>query len=342
MKNKINVAVLGSTGYVGMELVKILSNHDKVNINFLGSDSFTGKYLTNIEGSSKYINLPILQDNKSFEPENSDYVFLALPHSISNKYVKEFFGKTKIIDLSADFRLDNEINYTKFYGDKHSCPEYLSNFIYGLAEINRGNISKANNIAIPGCYPTSILLALIPILKNNLINTENIIIDSKSGYSGAGKKFNVDNIKSDKDLNFFNYNTNSHRHISEIKQELSKFTKNKITFSFNPHVLPSFRGMMSTIYCDLSDGIKKNQLIDLYKDFDKNNYFIKFLEGEQRLDFFSIQNTNDCKIKIFDHHSENKVIIVSNIDNLIKGASGQAVQCFNIMENFEENKALII
>ena len=342
MKKLINVAVLGSTGYVGMELVKILLNHQNVNINFLGSDSVTNKYLSSIDNKIIYTNLPILKNNKSFDPSLSDYVFLALPHTVSSRYVKDIFNKVKIIDLSADFRLDNEDVYNKNYGDEHACTEYLNKFTYGLAEINSSKISKANNVAVPGCYPSSILLPLIPLIKECLIKSENIIIDSKSGYSGAGKKFNIANIKSDNDLNFFNYNTNTHRHISEIKQELLKFNSDKrLSFSFNPHVLPSFRGMMSTIYCDLNDNVEKKDVINLFKNFSNENYFIKFIEDEQRLDFFSVQNTNFCKIKIFNHLNENKIIIVSNIDNLIKGASGQAVQCLNLMENYKETEALI-
>ncbi len=341
MKHKINIAVLGSTGYVGMELVEILSRHENVKINFLGSDTIEDKYLKNIENTKEYSNLPLLKKNNLFDPSSADYVFLALPHSISNKFVKKLYGKIKIIDLSADFRLDNIEIYNKNYGDGHCCAEYLENFTYGLPEFNRVKISKANNVAIPGCYPTSILLPLIPLFKNNLIRTENIIIDSKSGYSGAGKKFNLKNIKSDYDFNFYNYNTNSHRHISEIKQELLKFISNKkLSFSFNPHILPNFRGMMSTIYCDLIDYTNKNEIIKTYEEFDKKNYFIKFINDEKRNDFFLVQKTNFCSIKTFNHFNESKIIIVSNIDNLIKGASGQAVQCFNIMENFKENKSL--
>ena len=342
MKKIIDVAVLGSTGYVGMELVKILNNHENVNINFLGSETILNQHLSDIENKKKYLDLPLIQDNKSFDPSLSDYVFLALPHAVSNQYVDKLYKKIKIIDLSADFRLDDLNTYKEYYGDKHCCSQYLKNFVYGLVEINRQSISNSNNIAIPGCYPTSILLPLIPLIKNNLIKSEDIIIDSKSGYSGAGKKFLIDNIKSNNDFNFYNYNTNSHRHISEIKQELLKFNSNKnLSFSFNPHIMPNFRGMMSTIYCDLNNNIKKNDIIDLFKNYEKNNAFINFLEENQRLDFFSVQNTNFCKIKIFNHYSDNKIIIVSNIDNLIKGASGQAVQCFNLMEKFDETKSLI-
>ena len=342
MKNKIKVAVLGSTGYVGMELVNILSNHSYVDINFLGSETIHGSYLNNINSTKEYNDLPLLKPNNSFNAEDSEYVFLALPHAVSNKYVKKYFNKINIIDLSADFRLDNFDVYKKNYGNAHECKEYLNNFIYGLVEINREKILDSKNIAVPGCYPTSILIPLIPLIKNKLIDTKNIIIDSKSGYSGAGKKFDFNKMKSKYDYNFYNYNTNNHRHIAEIKQELNKHNSdNEVKFSFNPHILPNFRGMISTIYCDLNNSIKKTDVINLFKDLQKVNPFIKYIDNDEILDFFSIQNSNYCKIKIFDHYSEDKLIIVSAIDNLIKGAAGQAVQCFNISENIEETVSLV-
>ena len=342
MKNKIRVAVLGSTGYVGMELVNILSNHSYVDINFLGSETIHGSYLNNIDNTKEFNQLPLLRPNDSFNPEDSDFVFLALPHAVSNKYVKKYFNKIKIIDLSADFRLDNFDVYKSNYGNEHECKEYLKNFIYGLAEINRDKILSSKNIAVPGCYPTSILLPLIPLIKNKLIDTNNIIIDSKSGYSGAGKKFDFNKMKSKNDYNFYNYNTNNHRHIAEIKQELNKHSsENEVMFSFNPHILPNFRGMISTIYCDLNNSIKKTDIINLLKELDKINPFLKYIENDETLDFFSIQNSNYCKIKVFDHYSDDKLIIVSAIDNLIKGAAGQAVQCFNIAENIQETVSLV-
>ena len=185
-------------------------------------------------------------------------------------------------------------------------------------------------------------MQLIPVIKNKLINTENIIIDSKSGYSGAGKKFDFKKMKSKNDYNFYNYNTNNHRHIAEIKQELNKHnSENEVKFSFNPHILPNFRGMISTIYCDLNKNIKKTDITNLFHELQKINPFLKYIDNDETLDFFSVQNSNYCKIKIFNHHSEDKIIIVSAIDNLIKGAAGQAVQCFNISENIEETVSLV-
>ena len=336
MKKTITVAVLGSTGYVGLELIYILSRHSGIKIIFLGSENFPNKDIREFDKRITNDTLPKLDLYKNIDLTNIDVAFLALPHIVSQNFIKENINKTKIIDLSADFRLDDSEVYRKNYDTVHSCPRLLNNFIYGLPEINFELIQNGSNIAVPGCYPTSVLLPLIPLLKANLIQNDNIIIDSKSGYSGAGKKFDKKNISKDGMLNFYNYNTNQHRHICEIHQELSKISNTDIKFSFNPHVLPIFRGMMSTIYCDLNKNISNHNIKECLKKFYSNASFVRLIDNAERNDFFKIQNTNNCFIKLFNHYDSSKIIIVSLIDNLIKGASGQAVQSMNIMFGFEE------
>ncbi len=336
MSKKVSVAILGSTGYVGLELVKILSNHPNVEIVFLGTENTPNASLKKFDTSINNKLLPKTQLNKDFNYKNVDTVFLALPHGVSHKYVKFLYDKIKIIDLSADFRLNNFEVYKKNYGDRHSCPDLLNNFTYGLVEFNKNELRDSNNIAVPGCYPTSILIPILPLLSKKLINDSNIIIDSKSGYSGAGKKFDLNNIKKEDEYNFFNYNTNDHRHICEIREVLENENKSDVIFSFNPHILPNFRGMMSTIYCDLSDNVNHNAIIKCFEKLDSDNYFIKFIKNNERADFFSVQNTNNCILKIFKSHNDSKVIIVSLIDNLLKGAAGQAVQCFNLSYGLRE------
>jgi N-acetyl-gamma-glutamyl-phosphate reductase len=341
MSKKVSVAILGSTGYVGLELVKILSKHPSIDIVFLGTEKSPNISIQKLDPSIDISNIPNTQLNSDFDYNIADTVFLALPHSVSNEYVKLFYNKIQIIDLSADFRLDNFEIYKKNYGTKHSCPGLLEEFIYGLPEFNKNEIANSKNIAVPGCYPTSILIPTLTLLSNNLIKESNLIFDSKSGYSGAGKNFDKDNIENSNDYNFFNYNTNQHRHISEIRQELEKINKEEVLFSFNPHILPNFRGMMSTIYCDLNKGINESDVIKCFEQLDSENYFIDFINNEQRADFFLVQNTNKCVLKIFKHYDDSKIIIISLIDNLLKGAAGQAVQCFNLSKGFDESSGLI-
>ena len=340
MKNLITTAVLGSTGYAGLELINILSKHSNVIIKFLGSDTFPGEDIKKFD--KRIINkiLPKLDLINNFDPSAIDVVFLALPHAVSHNYVNKNINKSNIIDLSADFRLDDSKIYRQNYNQNHSCPSLLDDFIYGLAEINLELIQGANNIAVPGCYPTSILLPLIPLLKCNLIKSDNIIIDSKSGYSGAGKSFDQKKVFNQGKLNFYNYNTNQHRHICEIHQELSKFSNRDIKFSFNPHVLPIFRGMMSTIYCDLQPNKTDQGIYKCLDNFYSNSKFVNIVGDNDNVDFFKIQNTNNCYIKLFNNYDSSKIIIVSLIDNLLKGASGQAVQCMNIMFGYDEKLGL--
>ena len=341
MSKKISVAILGSTGYVGLELVKILSKHPSVDIVFIGTEQSPNISIKNLDSSIDISNLPSTQLNRDFDYNIADTVFLALPHSVSNEYVKLFYNKIQIIDLSADFRLDDYEIYKKHYGKNHSCPTLLKDFIYGLPEFNRNKLVNSKNIAVPGCYPTSILIPTLPLLNNKMIKNSNLIFDAKSGYSGAGKNFDKLNIKNLNDYNFFNYNTNQHRHICEIRQELEKKHKQEVLFSFNPHILPNFRGMMTTIYCDLNEGIKDIDVIKCFEQLDSQNYFIDFINDEQRADFFLVQKTNKCVLKIFKHYDDSKIIIISLIDNLLKGAAGQAVQCFNLSKGFDESLGLI-
>jgi len=340
MRNLTTVAVLGSTGYVGLELINILSKHSKVTIKFLGSDTFCGEDVTKFDKRIVNKNLPKLDLIENINLSIIDVVFLALPHAVSHNFVRKNINKSKIIDLSADFRIDNYKIYKKYYKNIHSCPEFLKEFVYGLAEINFDLIQKTNNVSVPGCYPTSILVPLIPLLLNNIIKSDNIIIDSKSGYSGAGKKFNKHNLFHKKELNFYNYNTNQHRHICEIHQELSKFTNSEVKFSFNPHIMPIFRGMMSTLYCDLQKNITIQDVKHCLTNYYSKSNFVHLNNDNNRVDFFKVQNTNNCYIKFFNHYNTSKIIIVSLIDNLLKGASGQAVQCMNIMLGYKENLGL--
>ncbi len=341
MSKKITVSIIGVTGYTGLELIRLLKAHPNVEVKYISSATDVNKKLSEVWPHLEGV-CELKLSNASLDKiaKESDCVFLALPHLQSQKIVKKLLGISKIIDLSADFRLDDSEVYRNNYNSVHSCPDLLNNFIYGLPEINFELIRNCNNIAVPGCYPTSILLPLVPLLKAKLILSDNIIIDSKSGYSGAGKKFDERNISKDGVLNFYNYNTNEHRHICEIHQELTKISDAEVKFSFNPHILPIFRGMMSTIYCDLNKDISNHEINECLIKFYSNSNFVKLIDKPERYDFFKVQNTNNCFIRLFDHYDSSKIIIVCLIDNLLKGSSGQAVQCMNIMFGYDEKSGL--
>jgi N-acetyl-gamma-glutamyl-phosphate reductase len=247
----------------------------------------------------------------------------------------------KLIDLSADFRLKDPKIYKKWYGENHTNKKLIKKSLYAISEFSRKSLPKYNIISCPGCYPTSIQLPLIPILQNNMINTNNIIIDSKSGYSGAGKnlnkKFNFTKIYESVNA----YKVGFHKHMAEIDQELSKVSKNKIEVSFTPHLMPVFRGILSTIYLEAKKNINAKKIYSFLKEFHKNNFFVKVAKYNTPIGTGDVINTNFCKISVCSSRKKNQVIIVSAIDNLIKGASGQAVQNMNISFNIKETMGLL-
>ena len=342
-KNKINVAVIGATGYTGLDLILILSNHPKVRITNLCATKNLGSDIKKFDGRIKK-KLPKLSSIISIDWSKLDLVFLSLPNGEAQKIIKKTFSKNKklkFIDLSADFRYENYNLYEKNYHLKHKAKHFIKDSIYSIPEFTKNKIKDYRIIANPGCYPTSIQLALIPLIKNNLINTNIISIDSKSGYSGAGKnlekKFKHKNLYS----SIYAYSTKNHRHICEIDQQFSKLTKKKINFSFNPHLIPTFRGILTSIYIQTNKGKTGENLRKSLFEHYRNSKFVKILKLNTSLGSGSVLNTNNCEISICETRIKNKFVIFSAIDNLIKGAAGQAVQCFNIAENIEETVSLL-
>ena len=338
--SKINVLIAGSTGYIGTELTKILVNHKKVNIKYLCGSSSVGKKISYIDKNLSKHKLPkIVRFNKKLL-KNVDVIFTALPNGESQKISKILLKKNTLIDLSADFRLKKAADYLKWYKIKHKAKNMIKNSVYALPEINRRKIKKNKIISCPGCYPTSILLPLIPILKNKLISRNNIIVDSKSGYSGAGRGVH----KKYKNKNLYEslsaYGIAMHRHNSEIQQELDTYTGRKNSFQFTPHLTPMFRGILSTIYVDLKKGVTINKVNSVLNNFFKKEPFVNIAKKDTLLSTNSVINTNNCIISVCKGKFKNKLIILSVIDNLIKGGSGQAVQCMNIMFNLKENEGL--
>jgi N-acetyl-gamma-glutamyl-phosphate reductase len=342
VSKKINVAVIGATGYTGLDLVLMLSKHPKVKITNLCATKKLGKDISFFDKRIKK-KLPQISSIKDIIWKNLDLVFLSLPNGEAQKIIKKTFykfKKIKYIDLSADFRITNHRIYSNIYNIKHNAPELIKSAIYSISEFTKKEISKFRIISNPGCYSTSIQIPLIPLLKKKLISYNNITIDSKSGYSGAGK--NLEKKFTHKNLykSTFAYSTKNHRHICEIDQEIFKFIKKKINYTFNPHLLPTFRGILSSIYVYTKGKNKGQHLRNSLIEFYKNAKFVKILKLNSPLGSGNVLNTNNCEISICETRITNKYVIFSSLDNLIKGASGQAIQNMNLLFKFYENAGL--
>ena len=336
---KLNALVAGSTGYIGVQLIKLLVNHKHINIKYLCGNTSVGKKISSFEKSLSSKKLPkIVKFNKKYL-DYVDVVFTALPNGEAQDISKFLKKNNVLIDLAADFRLEKSSEYTKWYKQKHRAINNIKKSIYSLPEISSNKIKDFNIIGCPGCYPTSILLPLIPLLKKNLIKPKNIVIDSKSGYSGAGRGVH----KKYKDKNLYEslspYGVGFHRHNSEIQQELKKYNKN-IEFDFTPHLSPMFRGILSTIYIDLSNKSSQLKILKELKKFYKKRLFIKIKKKNDLISTNDVINTNYCNISVCKSQNKNRLIILSSIDNLIKGGAGQAIQNFNIKFGFPENRGI--
>ena len=335
---KLNALIAGSTGYIGVQLINLLVKHKNVNIKYLCGNSSVGKNIFLFDKSLKKYNLPKITKFKKEFLKYVDVVFTALPNGEAQLISKYLLKHNTLIDLAADFRLKKSSDYLKWYKQKHKAKNNIKKSIYALPEIAKDRIKKFNIIGCPGCYPTSILLPLVPLIQKKSILTNNVIIDSKSGYSGAGRSVH----KKYKNKNLYEslsaYGIGFHRHNSEIEQTLKEHTKSTIRFTFTPHLSPMFRGILSTIYIDLKPGFSINKLQNILKKFHKRNKFVKILKINSVISTNDVINTNNCYISICKTRDKKKLIILSGIDNLIKGGAGQAVQNMNIKFKFNINE----
>ena len=338
--HKLNVLIAGSTGYIGIQLIKLLIKHKRINIKYLCGNTSVGKKISFFDQTLKSKKLPRIIKFKKNLLNDIDIIFTALPNGQAQVISKYLLKKNTLIDLAADFRLNKSSDYKKWYKQKHNAINNIKKSIYALPEITDKKVKDFEIIGCPGCYPTSILLPLIPLLKKNSINTNNIHIDSKSGYSGAGRGV----YKKYKNKNLYEsisaYGIGFHRHNSEIEQEIKKYVKSKINFLFTPHLSPMFRGILSTFYLDLKKGFSIKKIHEILKIFHKKNKFVKILKINSLISTNSVINTNNCKISVCKSKYKNKAVILSTIDNLIKGGAGQAVQNMNILKNFREDEGL--
>ena len=337
---KLNVLVAGSTGYIGIQLLKLLTKHNNIKIRYLCGNTSIGKKISHFETSLSKKKLPKIVKFKKSYLKNVNLIFTALPDGEAQDISNKLLHNNVLIDLAADFRLNKASSYLKWYKQKHRSVKNIKKSIYSLPEINGINIKKYNIIGCPGCYPTSILLPLIPLINQNLIKTDNVIIDSKSGYSGAGRSVHMKYSNKNLYESLSAYGVGFHRHNSEIQQEIYNYTKNKFSFTFTPHLTPMFRGILSTIYVDLKKSLNIKKLEKTLNDKYSKSRFVKILKTNSLLSTNDVINTNNCTISICKTKYKNRVIILSAIDNLIKGGAGQAIQNMNIKFGFNESKGL--
>lgn len=337
----VKVGVVGSTGYAGYQLSMILSQHKNASIVFLSSHNYS-----NMKFSDVYGNLRGFLDNSCIDMQDVgsyltkiDVLFLALPHGQSFDLVEKALGLgVKVIDIGADYRLRDHMNYKKWYGVTHMLTDALKYAVYGLPELYRDNISSANLVANPGCYPTASILALAPLVSTGTIDNTSIIIDAKSGVSGAGRSANVSTLFCECGESVKAYSIATHRHTPEIEQQLSDAAGEKITLSFTPHLVPMNRGILATCYGNLKKDISQNELYDLYQSYYKNENFIRITDSLPETRY--VKGSNICDIAVRVDERTKRVIAVSAIDNLIKGAAGQAVQNMNILFGLSEHMGL--
>lgn len=338
----LNVAVIGATGYVGIEIVRLLSRHPEIKITSVVSQSFVGQKISDV-----YANLRNIFDLEceSLDIESlsdkADVFVTCLPHGISKSVIPQLVKKGKrVVDHSGDFRFKDFKTYEKWYNLKHEMPELLKESVYGLPELYREEIKKAKIVANPGCYPTCSILGIAPLLANSIIDEKNIIIDAASGVTGAGRNLDLAYQFCECNENYKAYKVAAHRHTPEIEQELSKLAGKDILVSFTPHLAPMKRGMLCTIYANLKQKSSTAELIDLYKQYYKNEYFVRILEEGKLPETKFVAGSNFIDIGIVVDERLNRVVVLSAVDNLGKGAASQAVQDLNIMMGLPETTGL--
>lgn len=338
--NKIKVGIIGATGYAGAELCRLIAGHPQAELAAISSVSFEGQELSSVYPA--YLNLiDLICENQDAVVEKSDVIFAALPHGLSQELAAECDRSGKaFIDLGADFRLENEETYSKWYGCEFTDKELHKKSVYGLPELFRESIKGKKIIANPGCYTTAVPLALAPALKNGLISKDGIIADCKSGVTGAGRKPTQNTHYPDLNEGFSAYKVANHRHTPEIEQTLSKIKGEKVDVTFVPHLLPINRGILATCYAKLKDGVTEDMVWEAYHRAYDNEFFVRLLPKGKCADIHNIKYTNFCDVSLFFDAHTSTLIAISAIDNMVKGAAGQAIQNMNIIFDLEETTGL--
>ncbi len=339
--NKIKVGIIGGTGYTGVELLRILVNHPQVEICAVTSRSDAGKRV-----DSAYPSFIGLLDLVFSEPDieqfaSCDLVFFATPNGTAMLMVPKLLGKgVKVIDLAADFRIKNVEVWEKWYGQKHACPELIAEAVYGLPEVNRDKIKKAALVASPGCYPTAVQLGFLPLIESGLIDLEYLIADVKSGVSGAGRKAQVGTLMSETGESIKAYSVDGHRHLPEISQGLGQVAGRDVHLTFVPHLTPMIRGIHATLYSKING--ECGELQEIFERRYADESFVDVLPQGNHPDTRNVRGSNRCQIAVHRPENNDIIVVLSVIDNLVKGAAGQAVQNMNLMFGLDEKTALEI
>jgi N-acetyl-gamma-glutamyl-phosphate reductase len=336
----IKAAIVGGTGYTGVELLRLLAAHPEVELKAITSRSEAGQAVADM-----FPNLRGHVDLAFCEPDQAgltdcDVVFFATPNGIAMQHAPELLDAgVRVIDLAADFRLKDPAEWAQWYGQPHACPELLDEAVYGLPEVNRAEVVKARLVANPGCYPTAVQLGFLPLLENNLVDTSRLIADAKSGVSGAGRKANVATLLGEASESFKAYAVPGHRHLPEIRQGLQRVTDSAIGLTFVPHLTPMIRGIHATLYAELK-AKAADDLQQLYESRYANEPFVDVLPAGSHPETRSVRGANTCRLSIHQPQGGNTLVVLSVIDNLVKGAAGQAVQNMNIMFGLSETSGL--
>ncbi len=339
---KIKTGIVGGTGYTGVELLRILANHPEVDLQVITSRSEAGLPVNDL-----YPNLRGFMDIQFTEPDvkalkNCDLVFFATPNGVAMKMVPELIeAGVKVIDLAADFRIKDISVWEQWYGMTHACPDYVAQAVYGLPEINREAIKQARLIANPGCYPTAVQLGFLPLLENQLINTDFMVADCKSGVSGAGRGANVGTLLCEASESFKAYAVPGHRHLPEIKQGLELEHKSAVDLTFVPHLTPMIRGIEATLYAKVkADAVSIEEIQSLFEQRYHDEPFVDVLPAGSHPETRTVKGSNLCRIAVHQPQGKDTIVVLSVIDNLVKGAAGQAVQNMNLAFDLDEQAGL--
>ena len=338
----IRVGIIGSTGYAGGELVRLLMNHKEAEIKWFGSRSYVDKkYAEVYQNFFQIVDDKCMDDNMEALANEVDVIFTATPQGLCASLVNEdILNKVKIVDLSADFRIKDVATYEKWYGIEHKSPQFIEEAVYGLCEINREDVKKARLIANPGCYPTCSTLSIYPLAKEGLIDMNTVIIDAKSGTSGAGRGAKVDNLYCEVNENIKAYGVANHRHTPEIEEQLSYASGEEVLLNFTPHLVPMNRGILITAYASLKKDVTYEEVKAIYDKYYADEKFVRVLEKDVCPQTKWVEGSNYVDVNFKIDPRTKRIIMMGAMDNLVKGAAGQAVQNMNLMFGLKESEGL--